>query len=133
MLMAPTKPVNPQAAFAAGLKTMPFLRGSATVTVATLGKEDSILRVYNLGDSGLQVWRWDPQGSLDPLIPARSERNISMPQTGAWRLRFHTETQQSQFNAPFQVRIMKRIGLDRHDIYSRVFRTLSSTLDSKGS
>ena len=99
---APGQPVNPQAAVAAGLQTMPFLRGSATATVATLGRDDAILRVYNIGDSGLQVWRWDPKGALDPIIPKRRAAPTPV-KTGAWRLLFHSESQQTSFNAPLQI------------------------------
>lgn len=101
--LSPGLPVNPKAAIEAGLRTMPNLLGSATATVATLGGDDAVLRVYNIGDSGLQVWRWDPEGALDPL-PQRSPSTAAPGQrTGAWRLRFHTESQQTSFNAPLQL------------------------------
>lgn len=120
---APDEPVDPQAAVASGLQTMPFLRGSATVTVATLGRVDSVLRVYNIGDSGLQVWRWDPHGALDPLLPLRagSHAASSMPRTGAWRLVFHSESQQISFNAPLQ---LAKEAQYSHDINDGVVTTV---------
>ena len=117
MQRAPDEPVDPQAAITSGLQTMPFLKGSATATVATLGRVDSVLRVYNIGDSGLQVWRWDPQGALDPLLPLRagSHAASSMPRTGAWRLVFHSEAQQVSFNAPLQLAKEAKYSYDIQD------------------
>lgn len=102
---APDQPVDPQAAVAAGLRTMPYLLGSATATVATLGRSDAILRVYNIGDSGLQVWRWDPKGTLDPPVQRSrgSPASSAELRAGAWRLLFHTTSQQTSFNAPLQL------------------------------
>lgn len=100
----PSQTVDPFIAVREGLHTMPFLRGSATATVVTLGRDNANLRVFNIGDSGAQVWRWDPEGALDPLLPRRrGSSNAVFPPVGAWRLIFQTEAQQTSFNAPLQI------------------------------
>ena len=73
------------------------VRGSSTACVATVG-HDGRLRVLNLGDSGLMVWRHERQLTLLPPPKLRLDEAAKL-----WSPLLRTTEQQHYFNCPYQL------------------------------
>ena len=85
--------------------------GASTACVASVDG-DKALRLLNLGDSGLMVWRYARSTSLGPPAP------LSVSETAKlWELTFATEPQTHAFNTPRQLEAArgrgKAYGLDQ--------------------
>ena len=74
-------------------------RGSSTACVATIG-HDGNLRVINVGDSGLQVWRHNRPVSLLPPHKLRLDEAAKL-----WSSHLRTTEQQHYFNCPYQLEV----------------------------
>lgn len=69
------------------------LEGSSTACLVVAGRS-GLLRVSNVGDSGIQVWR----RSRIPGAPLRIEEAAKL-----WEKKYEAEQQQHFFNCPFQL------------------------------